>query len=238
VNHRGLDRDFGPLSSLTQSRRRATHSLLSIVTTNLDALYEEAAEVPFASTLAVLPEGRMPGRPPWLLKMHGDLNGARSSDDLVFTTEQYSNFERDNGPLGAVLQSLMVTRHLIFVGYSLRDEDFVRLATEVARVLHDRGASYTEVGTVLALTPTGQPRTDWESDLQVGGSETMLTRSALRRHAALKSFLTESRGRPRALRHPGSSTPSTGSCSKTKAIDSWSKRSRSCTSRDRRNGIT
>ena len=167
------------------------HALLSslrvgeAVTTNVDALYELASLVPFHHSLTVLPWGRTPGQPPWLLKMHGDLD----KGDLVFTSEQYATFGRDNGPLGAVVQALLVTRHLVFVGYSLRDKDFVQLAREVARILHERGAGYTEVGTVLALTPPQVPAEGWEKDLRtilVGDKEDRVSAADAR---ALEIFL-------------------------------------------------
>jgi hypothetical protein len=175
---------------LTTTEHAIGHALLSslqiaeAITTNVDNLYELAARVPFGRALRVIPWDREPGRPPWLLKMHGDL----IKGHLVFTNEQYRRFERDQGPLGAVLQSLLVTRHLIFVGYSLRDEDFVRWARSVARVLRERGARYTEVGTVLALTPPPEPKEDWERDLRtvVIGDDDALNPSHAR---ALEIFL-------------------------------------------------
>ncbi len=145
------------------------HALLAslrvdeVITTNVDALYEKAAHEPFEGRLKVLPWGRSPGRPPWLLKMHGDLE----EGNLVFTAEQYELNDQENGPLGAIVQALLVTRHLVFVGYSLRDADFMRLADEVARILHGRKASHTEVGTVLSVTPTRTPEHPWEHDLHV-----------------------------------------------------------------------
>jgi hypothetical protein len=142
------------------------HALLAslrvgeVITRNVDSLYEKATKVPFETPLSVLPRHRQPERPPWLLKMHGDLDEGA----LIFTTEQYKNFDQ-KGQLGAVVQALLVTRHLIFVGYSLRDADFVSLAQSVARILRERGCRYTEVGTVLAMMPPLPPQEEWEHDL-------------------------------------------------------------------------
>lgn len=164
----GPDRFAEELRRHLQTDRHAVgHALLAslripeAVTTNVDALYELAANVPFGGGLNVIPWDHQPGRPPWLLKLHGDL----VKGDTVFTKEQYESFERDGGPLKAVLQALLLTRHLIFVGYSMRDSDFIHMAQEVARILRDRHATYTTVGTVLALTPLPTPTEDWEHDL-------------------------------------------------------------------------
>ena len=108
-----LEENLGPKSFAEELGRRLGterhalgHALLAslrvpeAVTTNVDALYELAADVPFNKKLSVIPWDRRPGRPPWLLKMHGDL----IKGDTVFTKEQFDSFERDNGPLGAILQ--------------------------------------------------------------------------------------------------------------------------------------
>lgn len=136
-------------------RHAVAHGLLTsmrigeAVTTNFDTLYELAAKVPLDGKLSVLPWKRQPGRPPWLLKLHGDLE----SGGLVVTSEDYRGFVRDHRVLGSVVQSLLVTRHLVFVGYSLRDGDFIALAKEVASALERSGASHRRIGTVLSLSP-------------------------------------------------------------------------------------
>jgi hypothetical protein len=131
------------------------------VTTNFDGLYELAADVPFGGLLSVLPWKRQPGRPPWLLKLHGDLE----SGDLVVTSEDYRRFARDHRVLGSVVQSLLVTRHLVFVGYSLRDRDFVDLALQVSGALERAGASHRRIGTVLSLAP-GSTATEGVADIK------------------------------------------------------------------------
>ena len=90
----------------------------------------------------MLPWGRVPGRPPWLLKIHGDLK----NKDLVFTREDYDDYATHHRPLGAVVQALLITRHLVFVGYSLRDSDFVELANEVAAIWLGARQAYRRSG--------------------------------------------------------------------------------------------
>ena len=158
-----------------------THGLLAslrvgeVLTTNIDQLYERAAKVPLGR-LSVLPWRRMPGRPPWLLKMHGDLG---KMQDLVITREDYADYDRNHGPLGAVVQALLITRHLVFIGYSLRDKNFVKLANEVAATLNRSDAKHRLIGTVLALTNASMDKTpQWEGSfdiLSVGDDDPQIT---------------------------------------------------------------
>jgi NAD-dependent SIR2 family protein deacetylase len=158
------------VAALGAERYAVSHGLLAslrvgeVLTTNIDQLYEKAAEMPFGRQLSVLPWGHVPGRPPWLLKIHGDLKNR----DLVFTKEDYDNYAVQHRPLGAVVQSLLITRHLVFVGYSLRDRDFVELANEVAAILARSKAAHTQIGTVLTLTePTQERATQWADSFRI-----------------------------------------------------------------------
>jgi hypothetical protein len=164
---------------LSGRRHAIAHGLLAsmriseAVTTNFDDLYEMAAGAVFDNPrLSVLPWRRMPGRPPWLLKMHGDL----VEGDLVFTSEDYRSFARQHRVLGAVVQGLLVTRHLLFVGYSLRDKNFLRLAGEVAVALRRSNAPHTRIGTVLDLSRRDQPDLPAGIDsIMVGDGDGLLT---------------------------------------------------------------
>lgn len=138
---------------LRRDRFGLTHALLAslrveaTVTTNFDDLYEAACALPGAATSA---PARLPYDPastgrPWLLKLHGDLE----HDDLVFTRADYLGAERNRAALFGIVQAMLVTRHLLFVGYSLSDEDFHRLVDQIGAAL--QGAHRPHLGTVLAV---------------------------------------------------------------------------------------
>jgi len=157
-------------SELQAGRHAVGHGLIAsmrvaeVVTTNVDGLYELACETAFSpQRLSVLPWHRMPGRPPWILKLHGDLEAG----DLVFTDEDYQRFPKDRRVLGAVVQALLVTRNLVFVGYSMRDHDFLELANEVAEALRRSGASHRTIGTVLSLVPHRDEKPGSPKDVRV-----------------------------------------------------------------------
>ena len=176
-----LDDLQGAISELfKQDGYSLTHALLAslrvreAVTTNYDTLYENAAIVPHAKTLKVLPRQRRSADEPWLLKLHGDIELHNS---IVLTREQYLRFDSDSTPLASVVQSLMVTKHMLFVGYSLSDQNFIRLARQVRELFRAAGTE-GPVGTVLTLS--GNPARDrlWKGDLEfipmaaAGGSDT------------------------------------------------------------------
>jgi hypothetical protein len=138
---------------LKSDRFGLTHAVLAsmtvqaAVTTNFDSLFEQACTLPGeASTAPIrLPYESAEGDRPWLLKLHGDLD----EDDLVFTRSDYLGADRNRAALFGIVQAMLVTRHLLFVGYSLKDEDFHRLFDEIETALH--GKERTHLGTVLVI---------------------------------------------------------------------------------------
>lgn len=138
---------------LDTTRFGLTHALLAslrveaAVTTNFDDLYERACVLPGdgSSRPTQLPyEPAVAGRP-WLLKLHGDL----ARRDLVITRPDYLGAERERSALFGIVQAMLVTRHLLFAGYSLSDDDFHRLVDQIGAAL--QGVEQPHLGTVLAV---------------------------------------------------------------------------------------
>lgn len=161
-------------TALRRSEYALGHALLAslqigeVVTTNFDDLYEQAAAIAFEPReLRVLPWQRVAPGMPWLLKLHGGID----HDHVVFTREDYLKFDERWQPLASIVQTLLMTRHMLFVGYSLTDENFVRLGRGVSRLLRQAAADQTApegqlIGTVLTLL--GEPPLDeaWSLDLK------------------------------------------------------------------------
>lgn len=121
----------------------------SAVTTNYDKLYETAVKYGNDVVASVLPtDVPVPGRR-WILKMHGDVEKPSS---VVLTRSQFLDFTSGSGPAGAVLQSLLLTKHVLIVGTSMTDDNLLRLIHEV-QAFRDRhrpkGAPLDEFGTIL-----------------------------------------------------------------------------------------
>jgi hypothetical protein len=135
------------------------HSLLAAlpvreaVTTNWDPLFEQAAG-DAGRRLAVLPYDDPEGADAWLLKLHGD---AVRGGEIVVRREDYLRFGADQSALAGVVQALLFTRHMLFVGFSLVDDNFIRIADGVTRLVdrytgrrHDH-ADPRRLGTTVAL---------------------------------------------------------------------------------------
>jgi hypothetical protein len=134
------------------------HSMLSTlpsqsaVTTNYDTLFEAACRAADPENkLYVLPyEAQKGGR--FLLKLHGC---RLHPDDIVLTREDYLHFDSRRQALGSIVQATMIRTHMLFVGFSLVDDNYIRLADAVSQVCHDKGN-----GTALFLFSNA-----FESDL-------------------------------------------------------------------------
>jgi len=147
------------------TRYSLTHGLLAslpskeAVTTNFDRLFEDAASIG-GREIAVLPKDprRTDGR--FLLKLHGSVD---DHENMILTRSDYLRMPRQYGALMGLVQGLLMMRKMLFVGYSLSDEDFHDLIDEVraARGDHAEGAS----GTVLTLQDDPLERQLWQRDL-------------------------------------------------------------------------
>lgn len=132
-----------------------THGLVAgfrcreTVTTNFDLLYELAvADVSGGTAPATVPSAT-PTHGPWVLKLHGDVTDPAS---IVLSREHFVSFAGGSAARGAVLQSLMMTRHLLVVGASFSDDNLLRLLYEVKQ-LPVAGDGTRTIGTVLTVVP-------------------------------------------------------------------------------------
>ena len=140
------------------------HALLAalpvheLVTTNYDPLLELAAAAA-GRDLRVLPfEEPEPGRP-WLLKLHGD---AAHPESVVLTREQYLESGDHRAALSGVLAALLLTRHVLFVGSSMLDDDLIRIAHDVRAAL----PAGRRTGTVLSLLEDPARARLWQRDVE------------------------------------------------------------------------
>lgn len=171
-----LARELGPDALETYVQERfgpgpyaLAHALVAdlpvqeFVTTNYDPLVEQAA-ADVGRDLRVLPfEEARPGAP-WLLKLHGD---AAHPGSIVLTREEYLRYGDSRAALAGVLHSLLLTRHVLFVGTSMLDDDLIRIAHEVRSALQLNGSGGVHrSGTVLALREDVARARLWERDVE------------------------------------------------------------------------
>ena len=84
--------------------------------------------------LSVLPGAIRPDARRWLLKMHGCLS---DPDRVVLTRASYTRYDERLPALGGMVQAFLVTRHVLFAGFSLTDDNFHRIVDAVRRLRGD-----------------------------------------------------------------------------------------------------
>lgn len=137
---------------LQQTHYALAHSLLAslpvneVATTNYDQLFETASR-DVERPASVLPYAPDRGRDRWLLKMHGCVS---QPDDIVLTRSDYLRYAERRAALAGIVQALLITRHMLFVGFSLNDDNFHRIADEVRRAL-SAAQGISNFGTSLVL---------------------------------------------------------------------------------------
>lgn len=132
-----------------------------VITQNYDRLFEVAAEGA-GEPVATLPytPGDVHNR--WLLKMHGCVS---VPEDIVIRREDYLRYSERRAALAGIVQSTMLTRHMLFVGFSLRDGNFHRAVDDVRRALG--GNHRNRLGTALFLAPSALTAELWQSELDI-----------------------------------------------------------------------
>jgi hypothetical protein len=142
------------------------HALLAALpasqaaTTNWDPLFEQAV-ADTGECLAVLPYDDPERADRWLLKLHGD---AGRGAGIVVRRQDYLRFASGQQALAGIIQSLMFTRHMLFVGFSLVDDNFIRIADDVTRIVDryaGRDRDHSTLGTTVGLHDDPVKRALW-----------------------------------------------------------------------------
>ena len=134
------------------------------VTLNYDRLFELASEAQ-GHTVHVIPNRGRGRSSRTLLKLHGCLS---RDADIVLTREDYLRYGDRRSALAGFVQALLITHHMLFVGFGLADDNFHRILDDVHKALGDPDEPTRDVvGTVLTLLP--QPLRDrlWDDDFDI-----------------------------------------------------------------------
>ncbi|WP_296145611.1 MULTISPECIES: SIR2 family protein [unclassified Pseudonocardia] len=132
------------------------------VTLNYDELYEKACH-DVGTPLALLPQQAVQPGQRWLLKLHGSVS---APETIVLTREDYLGYGRGREALSALAKALLLTRHLLFVGFGLTDDHFHELVHDVREVLPPE-ARDGRLGTALVLSADALRSRLWGSDLDL-----------------------------------------------------------------------
>ncbi|MBW8765004.1 MAG: SIR2 family protein, partial [Geodermatophilales bacterium] len=154
---------FGPGCYALAHALIADLPVQEFVTTNYDPLVELAA-TDIGRRIRVLPFDEVTPGAPWLLKLHGD---SEHPDSVVLTREEYLELGDSRAALAGVMHSLLLTRHMLFVGTSMLDDDLIRISHQVRQALQMQGSpSRRRNGTVLALREDPARARLWEQDVE------------------------------------------------------------------------
>jgi hypothetical protein len=152
----------------------ASMSVEEVITTNYDRLFE-IANAPHRTALRVLPYESVDHRHPWLLKLHGTTLAPGESEptgeDIVLTRTDYARFDLRWRALASIVETLLVTRHMLFVGFSLDDPNFQRMVDTVRRAVlaadDTPGDEDQRIGTILEVNPTPYLAQVWSDEFHV-----------------------------------------------------------------------
>jgi hypothetical protein len=144
VLHRELDVEHHALSHALLADLRVRQT----VTTNFDTALELAMAPVLGDDLRVMTRQWARSCSPWLLKLHGSVD---QPEGIVLTHTQYQRHETQGRPLYGLVQGLLMTSHLLFVGFSLTDSAYLRLADEVDAIYRTAAAPGDTVATALGL---------------------------------------------------------------------------------------
>ncbi|OWK34433.1 SIR2 family protein [Fimbriiglobus ruber] len=171
LSHRGETLGRAVTGVLGPRRHYAlVHALLAAlpvreaITTNYDRLFEDVWSLSDPDGLSVLPGAMKADARRWLLKMHGCLS---DPDKVVLTRSSYTRYDERLPALGGMVQAFLVTRHVLFAGFSLTDDNFHRIVDAVRRLRSDGCTGHTgHFGTTLSLGAGGLGETLWDQDVR------------------------------------------------------------------------
>lgn len=117
-----------------QHQLLASLPVIEAASTNWDDLFERAWRDAGAGRIAVLPFDGQAGADHWIVKLHGTVRDGQLHG-VVLTRDDYLRFGSERNALAGIVQALLLTRHMLFVGFGLSDETFHRIAHDVRQVL-------------------------------------------------------------------------------------------------------
>lgn len=144
-------------------------------TTNYDRLYEQAAEA-VDRPVAAVPFESPAGSGRWLVKLHGCV---KHPDKIKLTRPDYLRRDDADSALAGIVQAMLLTKHMLFVGFSLSDPTFHRIVHDVRAAVgeaEDR-PDPAPFGTALVLGRAGALKELWEGNIELveladpGGAE-------------------------------------------------------------------
>lgn len=170
-----------------------------LVTTNYDDCMERACAA-IDRPVARLPYAPASTASRWLLKMHGCVH---APEDIVLTRRDYVRYAERNAALAGIVQAMLVTRHMWFVGFGLDDDNFHRIVDSVRRACG--GARGDGLGSAVTLFSNPLLEQLWDQELDfiaLAAPGSCTTKAAARRFELLLDHVGFHAAAPRHLLDP------------------------------------
>ena len=133
------------------------------ITMNYDTLFETASQ-DIGDERAVIPDRAVEGQKKWLLKLHGSVSNPES---IVLTRDDYLGYNTSRDALSAVVKANLITHHLLFVGFGLRDDHFHEIIHDVGRAVPSDAQNTAGFATALTLFANPLHDTLWNKKLDL-----------------------------------------------------------------------
>jgi hypothetical protein len=151
----------GPTFSL-QHALLASLSSGQVITTNYDLFIEQSTRCA-GKSIAVIPYQAPRHVDRWLAKMHGCI---QRPEDIVITRQDYDLYQERRSALQGVVESLLITSHMLFVGFSLSDPNFLSIIDSVRAATRHYRQEHAFLGTSVQLLPSQELSQHFDQDLR------------------------------------------------------------------------
>ncbi len=135
------------------------------ITLNYDSLFERAS-ADAGRSRSVIPHDPTNAYDDtdsrWLLKLHGSVS---QPDSIVLTRDDYLGFNANREALSALVKAHLMTHHLLFVGFGLKDDHFHEIVHDVRRAMPNDRDRLASLGTVLTLNTDPLQELAWKDKL-------------------------------------------------------------------------
>lgn len=137
------------------------------VTTNYDCLYEDAANS-CGDPVPRLPwdanEIKKGIETPAVLKLHGSVSHPES---IVLSRRDYMRYADEKQALRGRVQGLLMTSDLVFIGFSMTDDNVHKIIDQCRKVLYENGEPQGKMGTILTMTENEMFDRLWDQDFHI-----------------------------------------------------------------------
>jgi hypothetical protein len=97
----------------------------------------------------------------------------------VLTREDYLRYAERRAALSGIVQALLITKHMLFVGFSLTDDNFHRIADAVRRAIRTAPPTAAVTSVAAAAGDEAAAATRATSDVELFGTALVLVRDRL-----------------------------------------------------------